>query len=186
MTRMRVPAHVTGLLLVGGLAAGCSAHAEPLTPSASPALNVPEPPGRYVLPATEQQTLPPPIEEASSTSAAPPTSRPPVRTPNPRPAAPPQAEPPPPAPAPTPTPAILLTSANSPAFEKSVQEQLKRARTDLGQVTRATLGTDARAQFDAAQGFIRQADEALKVKNLIYAGQLADKAATMAALLKKK
>ena len=48
------------------------------------------------------------------------------------------------------------------------------------------MGTDAKAQFDAALGFIRQADEALKVKNLIYAGQLADKAATMAALLKKK
>ena len=50
---------------------------------------------------------------------------------------------------------------------------------------RSALGSDARAQFDSAMGFVRQADEALKVKNLVYAGQLADKAATMAALLRR-
>jgi hypothetical protein len=60
-----------------------------------------------------------------------------------------------------------------------------RAQADLGQVNRQNLGADARAQYDSALGFIRQAEEALKVKNLIYAGQLADKAATMAALLKR-
>lgn len=179
---MRVPAQMSGLLLVGGLAAGCAAHAEPLTPSSTPVLNVPEPPGRFVLPIPEQ-TLPPPIEEAPPTNTSPVTAKPPVR-PNPRPAAPPPADPPPPVP--TPTPAILLTSANTEAFQKSVEDQIKRARTDLKQVSSESLGTDAKAQFDAAQGFIRQAEEALKVKNLIYAGQLADKAATMAALLKKK
>ena len=174
---------MTGLLLAGGLAAGCSAHAEPLTPSATPALNVPEPPGRYVLPATEQQTLPPAIDEPPASSGAAVTSKPPVRNPNPRPATPPPAEPPPPAP--TPTPAILLTSANTAEFEKRVRAQLDQARTHLAQVSRPALGTDAKAHYDAAQGFIRQADEALKVKNLIYAGQLADKALTMAALLRK-
>jgi len=178
---MRVPVQVSGLLLAG-VVAGCAAHAEPLEPSSIAALNAPEPPARYVLPIPEQ-TLPAPIEEAAPSSSSLVTTKPPVR-PNPRPASPPPAEPPPPAP--TPTPAVLLTSANSPAFEKSVQDQLKRARTDLGQVNRDNLGTDAKAQFDAARGFIRQADEALKIKNLIYAGQLADKAATMAALLKKK
>jgi hypothetical protein len=66
-----------------------------------------------------------------------------------------------------------------------VRAQLDLARANLAQVSRPTLGTDAKAHYDAAQGFIRQADEALKVKNLIYAGQLADKAATMAALLRK-
>lgn len=181
---MRVAVRVTGLLLVGGLAAGCSAHAEPLTASSTPALNVPEPPGRYVLPATEQQTLPPPIEEAPPSGAAAVTTKPQVRSPNPRPASPPPAEPPPPVLSPAPAP--LLTSANSPAFERSVQDQLARARADLATVSRPNLGTDAKAHFDAAQGFIRQADEALKVKNLIYAASLADKAATMAALLKKK
>jgi hypothetical protein len=180
---MRVPAQVTGLLLAGGLAAGCSAHAEPLTPSSAPALNVPEPPGRYVLPVTEPQTVPPPIEETPPSGAAAVATKPPGR-PNPRPATPPPAEPPPPAP--TPAPAPLLTSANSPAFEKSVLAQLTRARADLATVSRPNLGTDGKAHFDAAHGFIRQAEEALKVKTLIYAASLADKAATMAALLKKK
>jgi hypothetical protein len=88
-------------------------------------------------------------------------------------------------PVPTPTPAILLTSANTAEFERRVVAQLNKARADLDQVSRPALGTEAQAHFDAAKGFIRQADEALKVKNLIYAGQLADKAATMAALLRK-
>ena len=182
---MRGLAQVMGLLLAGGLAAGCAAHAEPLTPSTTPVLDAPEPPGRYVLPIPEQQTLPPPIEETPVTSTSPTTSKPPVRNPNPRPATPPPTEPPAPVPTPAPAPP-LLTSVNSPAFEKSVQDQLTRARADLQTVSRANLGTDAKAHYDAAMGFIRQADEALKVKNLIYAASLADKAATMAALLKKK
>ena len=65
-----------------------------------------------------------------------------------------------------------------------MEKQLSRAQSDLDQVKRP-LGPDAQAQFDAAQGFIRQAREAIKVKNWIYAGQLADRAATMAALLRK-
>ena len=185
--RIRVPSQITGLLLVGGLAAGCSARAEPLMPTATPALNVPEPPVRYVLPTTEQQTLPTPTEDPPSGSSPAAGSKPPVRTPNPRPAAPPPAEPPPPVPTPTPTPtpAILLTSANTAEFEKRVRAQLDLARNNLAQVSRQALGTDAKAHYDWAKGFIRQADEALKVKNLIYAGLLADKAATLAALLRK-
>ena len=179
---MRVHAHVAGLFLSGSVLAGCATHAEPLTPAGTPALNAPEPPGRYVLPATEQPTLPPQVEDPPAGSGAPVTAKPPVR-PNPRPASPPPAEPPPPTPTPTPTPAILSTPASA-DFEQRIEKQLSLAQSDLDQVKRP-LGTDAQAQFNAAQGFIRQAREALKVKNLIYAGQLADKAATMAALLRK-
>jgi hypothetical protein len=80
---------------------------------------------------------------------------------------------------------VLQTTANTAAREKQVHDLLTQARADLLRVNRKSLGQDARAQFDSAQGFIRQAEEALKVKNLVYAGQLADKAATMAALLRK-
>jgi hypothetical protein len=80
---------------------------------------------------------------------------------------------------------VLLTTANTQEFEKRVRAQLQLAQRDLGQVNPRTLGAEARAQYDSALGFIRQAGEALKVRNLVYAGQLADKAATMAALLKK-
>jgi hypothetical protein len=184
--RMTLGAQIPGLLLAGALAAGCSAHAEPLTASVTPTLNVPEPPGRYVLPAPEQPTLPPTVEEPPASSASASTAKPPVRNPNPRvPPSPPPTETPVAVPTPTPTPAILLTSANTAEFEKRVNAQLDVARSLLGQVNTPPPGTEARAHYDAAKGFIRQAEEALKVKNLIYAGALADKAATMAALLRK-
>ena len=63
--------------------------------------------------------------------------------------------------------------------------ELLQATADLGQINRLNLGTDARGQYDSALRFIRQSEEALKVKNLVYASQLADKAATMAALLRR-
>jgi hypothetical protein len=154
-----------------------------MAPSGTPVLNVPEPPGRYVLPAPDQPTLPQQIEEPAPTSGAPASTTKPVRNPNPRVASsPPPVETPPPTP--TPAPAILRTSVNSPEFEQRVKYKINKAKGDLDQV-KTPLGTEARAHFDAAKGFIRQAEEALKVKNLIYAGQLADKAATLAALLRK-
>ncbi len=70
-------------------------------------------------------------------------------------------------------------------FEKRIRAQLGRAEVDLARVNRQTLGTEARAQYDAARGFIRQCEAALKVRNLVFAGQLADKAATMAGLLRR-
>jgi hypothetical protein len=171
----------------GALAAGCSTHAAPLLPVGTPVLDAPEPPARVIVPASERPTLPPPVEEPP-TSTTPPSAavKPPARSTNPRPVVAPPAEPPPPVvPTPTPTPPVLLTSANSPEFEKRVRDQLALAQSNLAMVNRPGLGADARAQYDAAQGFIRQAEEALKVKNLVYAGQLADKAATMAALLRR-
>lgn len=182
---MRLPAQLIGLLVIGGVIAGCSTHAEPLLPSSAPELNAPEPPPRVVVPAADHQTLPlPPEEEPPSSGTASPPSKPPVRNPNPKPATTAPTEPVPP-PVTPPTPAILLTSANSPEFEKRVRDRLLEAENNLAQVNPKNLGTDAKAHFNAAKGFIRQAEEALKVKNLIYAGQLADKAATMAALLRK-
>lgn len=175
-----------GLLLVGAVGSGCAARAEPLVPTGMPGLNAPEPPGRVVVPATEQPTLPPVVSEPPTSRSSSP-SRPPVRNPVTRPAVPPPADPPvtDPPPATSPPPATLLTSANNAEFEKRVRDQLKGAIANLGQVDLKSLGPDARAQYDSAQGFVRQAEEALKVKNLVYAGQLADKAATMASLLRR-
>ena len=183
---MRVPRYLIGLLLAGGFASGCTAHAEPLIPTGLPGLNAPEPPGRVVVPAPAQPTMPP-VAGEPETGTATATSKPPVRNPVPRPTPPPTVEPPPtdpPVSVSTP-PATLLTSANTAEFEKRVRDQLLLAQANLQQVNPKTLGPDARAQYDSAQGFVRQAQEALKVKNLVYAGQLADKAATMAALLRR-
>lgn len=182
---MRVPTYLIGLLLAGGFGSGCAANAEPLVPSGLPGLNAPEPPGRVVVPAPEQPTLPPVVGERETGTAAT-TSKPPVRNPVPRPTTPPPVDPPATEPPPaTSPPATLLTSANTAEFEKRVREQLKRAQTNLQQLNPKNLGADARAQYDSAQGFVRQAEEALKVKNLVYAGHMADKAATMAALLRR-
>lgn len=180
---MRASLYLTGLLLACGLSANCATHAQQIVAVAEPpGLDAPEPPGRVVLPPTEQPTLPAPVEEnpAGTTPTSP--TRVPNRNPTPRPATPPPAEPPP---APAPTPGVLLTSANTAEFEQRVNKQLVLAQEHLKHVNRQNLGADGQAHFDAANGFIRQAQEALKVKNFIYAGQLADKAATMAAALRK-
>jgi hypothetical protein len=67
--------------------------------------------------------------------------------------------------------------------EASIRALLDRASRDLQRVNYAALTGDGRAQFDTARGFMQQAEEALKVANLAFAGKLADKAATMAAVL---
>ncbi len=75
---------------------------------------------------------------------------------------------------------------NTADFERRIRAQLGRANGHLAQVNPRTLGAEARAQYDAALGFVRQCENALKVRNLMFASQLADKAATMAALLRKQ
>jgi len=168
--------------LGGALLSGCAANAAPLVPTGEPALNAPEPPARVVVPAPEQPTLPP-VEEPPPAAE---TTTKPTRTAPPRPpvATTPPTEPPPPPVSTTPPP-VLQTSANTAEFERRVRGQLTLAQTNLAQINPRNLGVEARAQYDAARGFIRQAEDALKVKNLVYAGQLADKAATMAALLRR-
>jgi hypothetical protein len=67
--------------------------------------------------------------------------------------------------------------------EASIRTLLERAARDLQRVNYAALDADGRAQFDAARRFKEQAEDALKSANLAFAGKLADKAATMAAVL---
>ena len=44
-------------------------------------------------------------------------------------------------------------------------------------------GLITRKQLEAARRFVQQAEEALKARNLAFAGKLADKAVTLAAVL---
>jgi hypothetical protein len=48
-----------------------------------------------------------------------------------------------------------------------------------------TLSPDARAQYEAAKGFVKQAQTALKEKNYTYARNMAEKAAALASQLPK-
>jgi hypothetical protein len=95
--------------------------------------------------------------------------------------------PPPPAAPPVDDPArTLQTTPNSPQVEQRVRGLLANAGRDLGRIDYRALGVDAQAQYDIAKRFTEQAEEALKVKNLPFAEQLADKAAALAAQLLKR
>lgn len=172
---------LAGVLLTAGVGTGCAAKAAPMMPTGVPPLDAPQPPVRVVVPAPEPVSLPPEVQQAqpSEPPAKPASGR--DTTPPSRPVARPAADPPV-----TSTPApVLRTPADTVEFEKHVRAQLVLARADLAKVSRPALGVDARAQYDSAAGFVRQAEQALKVKNLVYASQLANKAATMAALLRR-
>lgn len=77
----------------------------------------------------------------------------------------------------------LQTPGGNAQADQSVRTLLARAARDLGRVDYATLDADGKAQYDTARRFMQQADDALKVRNVMFAGKLADKAATMAAVL---
>jgi hypothetical protein len=68
-------------------------------------------------------------------------------------------------------------------FEAEIRTVLGRASTDLNRIDYRTLGADARIQYDQAKAFMRQAEDSLRVKNLVFARSLADKAATLASQL---
>jgi hypothetical protein len=80
-----------------------------------------------------------------------------------------------------------LTLTPSPGTEAqtvtAIRALMDRASRDLQRVNASALNNDGRAQLEAARRFLLQADEALKVRNIVFAGRLADKAATMAAIL---
>ncbi len=63
---------------------------------------------------------------------------------------------------------------------------MAEAARDLDRTDYRALNAERRAQYDTARRFLQQADDALKVKNLVFAEQLADKAATLAAALTQK
>lgn len=171
---------VTVVILSGTACAKARANTEPALPELMP----PPPPPRVVevfavepVPTIE----PSPVESALAT--------PPVKTPPKT-----IAKPEPPKPEETPVlterpaaTAPTLTLKPAPGVqaqtEASIRKHLERASRDLQRVNYAALNADGRAQFDIARGFMQQAEEALKATNLAFASKLADKAATMAAVL---
>lgn len=170
---------VVVIVLAGGV--GCATRAAaPLPEPELPVMQPPPAPPRIVVIYTEPAepllvATPPPAEPASPARAEP---KPSVPAPSPEPAA---TE----APPSVPPPALTLTPAPGVAAktEASIRVLLDRASSDLGRVNVPGLSSDGRTQFEAARRFVQQAEEALKARNLVYAGKLADKAAVMAAAL---
>jgi hypothetical protein len=180
-TLPRVVALVCGLAAAGTLPACAKARAAEAP--AMPTLAPPEVPPRVVA----EYAPDPPLPAAPVTTEALAVPSRPVRPPRretPR-ADPVDDAPVPPAavPAAAPPPSLTLQTPGNAQADQSVRTLLARAARDLGRVDYATLDTDGKAQYDTARRFMQQADDALKARNVMFAGKLADKAATMAAVL---
>ena len=164
------------ILLTASLGA-CAAKAQVRTEVEIPLLAPPPPPPRIVTIYQEEPPAapaPPVVEAVRARPAGRPV----------RPEAPVPAEPAPEAPKPPP-PSLTLTP--SPGAEAqtvaAIRELMATATRDLSRVNPSSLNADGRAQAEAARRFLQQADEALKARNVVFAGKLADKAATIAAVL---
>ena len=166
-------------------------HAAARTTPEMPALEMPAPPPRDVEPAEVEAPPPVPlaIEPARNTPARPRASSPPrpeaPRADPPKPDLPPVVEPPKVAEDPPKPPTTLQTTPATAEgeVERGIRASLQRATADLNRVDYRVLNADARTQYDTAKRFVRQADDAIRTKNLVFAKNLAEKAATIAAQL---
>ena len=185
-------------LLVAGCcllpAAGCIKLHARSTPE-SPPLDMPAPPPRIVESTDSEAPPPVPLPEepahhpAGQRRPAPPAPRPePPKPEPPKPEPPPQAgeTKPPEEPAKPATTLQTIPAGAEVEVEKAIRQQLNRAGSDLNRVDYRALNTEARTQYDTAKGLVRQSEDALKVKNLVFARTLADKAAALAAQLAGK
>jgi hypothetical protein len=67
--------------------------------------------------------------------------------------------------------------------ERRIRRLLGQATADLGRINYQALSGDGRTQYDMAKRFVDQAEQAVRVRNLVFATNLAEKAATLAAQL---
>lgn len=85
---------------------------------------------------------------------------------------------------PSPAPSLQTAPAQQEGeAERRVRLLLAQATSDLNRINVQGLNSDARQQFDTARRFVAQAEEALKSRNLVFASNLADKAAALASQL---
>ena len=178
---------VTGHCLL--LLSGCTrANAKTMPDLPDAPLDVPAPPPRDVEPADVEAPPPPapePVPEPPRTlpprpRPAPPREQPRVEPPKPEPV---PAEPPKPAEeAPRGATGTLQTTPATVEgeLERGVRATLTRATSELNRIDYRGLNADAKMQYDTAKRFIRQADDAMRAKNIVFAKNLADKAATIA------
>jgi hypothetical protein len=173
-------AAVIAMLSVAALGCGLL-HAK--APGPTPALSVPEPPLRLVIPVSIDPPAATPAPTASPAPATPPRPTPAPARPTPTPT--PTTTTTTPPPVDTPPPVLHTAAASLADLETRARERLGRAEKDLGRVSRNALGPDARDQYDSAARFIRMAKDAIAARILVYAAYCADKAATLAGLLVK-
>jgi hypothetical protein len=181
----------SAVVLLAPLLPGCT-HAQAKTTPDAP-LDMPAPPPREAEPSEVEAPAPVPLiaEPARNTPARPRPTAPreprPPEPPKPEPPKPepPPAEPPKPVEDPPNTPTTLQTTPATAegVVERAIRASIAKANTDLGRIDYRVLNADARTQYDTAKRFINQADGAMRSKNLLFAKNLADKAAALAAQL---
>lgn len=156
-----------------------------------PPLEMPSPPPRVVEAAEPQQAPLVALPEQPRTTIRQP-STPAQRTETPRPTESPRTEPvptdaarPPDEPARVTPPTTLQTTPTQREgeVERRVRILIAQAHDDLNRVNYQALNANARNQYDTAKRFAIQAEESLQARNLVFASNLADKAAALAAQL---
>lgn len=170
--------------VAGVMTAGClrgQAKALPEIP-----LDMPAPPPRMVeVRDPEEPAIIQLPEEPARTTPAMPRRTPPPRV---------DSRPPEPRPEPdvrpaedaarTPPPTLQTAPAHQEGeAERRVRLLLTQATTKLDRINVQNLNADARQQFDTAKRFVAQAEDALRARNLVFATNLADKAAALAGQL---
>jgi len=178
---MRVGRLATIVLLTASLGA-CAAKAQVRTEVELPLLDPPPPPPRVVTIYQDEPELVPitPAVEAVPTR---PPARPARAEARPEPPAAPEPAVDVAKPAAPPSLTLTLAPGTEAQTAEAIRELIARATRDLSRVNAGSLNADGRAQVEAARRFLQQAEEALKARNVVFAGKLADKAATMAAVL---
>jgi hypothetical protein len=162
------------------LAAGC-ATAKAQGPLVPQPLEVPPVPPRVIVPDIEE--VQPPAAESAASRPSPQRADPPPKPPDSTATEPPRTTDPP---RPAETPRVRTPqTANDEQAEREVRAIMGRAQTMLQNVDYRGLSNAARQQYQTAERFIRQADNALKIRNYIFARNLADKAETLARQLGK-
>jgi outer membrane biosynthesis protein TonB len=181
------------LCMLAAVAVSACAHGEAKTIAELPPLDMPAAPPRVVEATEPQQPAVVSLPDEPRTNIRP---RPPTPTQRPvdpqRPAEQPKTdqvatEPPRPVEEPpkTPPPTTLQTTPTQREgeVERRVRILIAQAMNDLNRVNYQALNGDARNQYDTAKRFATQAEEALRARNLVFASNLADKAAGLAAQL---
>ena len=184
----RIPCPPWWLLLcvIATAAPGC-ARARANTVPGGPPLEVPAPPPRIVVPLAVEAEVPEPEPTVPEELPRPP-ARPRAPTPADIPARPAEAPkvadevPRPPSPV-APTTLQTTPAAEQGEVERAIRATMARAGGDLNRIDYRALNADARTQYDTAKRFIEQAEDAIRMKNLLFAKNLADKAAVLATQL---
>ena len=172
---------LVGLAAIGGT--GCATtRAE--TPRERPALDVPMPPPRVImpLPTVPGPPAPEPVGDLPGNSTQTPSRPRPQRPPEtqkveakPEDPKPPEATPPP-----STVPQLRIPASDTGQTAAQIRDIIDRTRKTLRGIDYATLPNPRKKAHDDANMFATQADEALKTNNLVFAKELADKAERLA------